>query len=107
MTLRIPQLIRSISVAVLLAAATLSLPAGAIDAAGKSCTLPKGVTLGDGSKVLKDGWEYEDGNTTYICDDGNLIIIIDEKLEPGTPPGRPLGPRVPMVGTGGAALSLR
>ncbi len=110
MTTTMRNLIRTLSVAALLAAAAMSLPAGDVHAWQNTCGeiygVPetKGGHITPGSRVDKNlgngRWKW------YICDDdGNWIIFIDEKLAPGTQPPQPRFPGVFGVPRSGGVLA--
>ena len=114
MTTTMRNLIRTLSVAALLAAAAMSVPAGASHAAQHSCPEVKGVkeTQGGvvpGSRVWAPRDKQGYRGTWYICDDdGSWIIIKDEKVIPDPQPQPPLGPRIHVAPlSGGGVLSPR
>jgi hypothetical protein len=100
MTTTMHMLVRTLSVAALLAAATISLPAGAVHAEQKHCppvkTDPHG---GKGGGGWVPGSKFGTGNKTYICDDDGSWIIITDAAH--TEPGGPVPTGRPHAGTGG------
>jgi uncharacterized membrane protein len=113
MTTTMRNLIRTFSVAALLAAAAMSVPAGAVHAEQNTCGEIYGVSETKGGHVVPgsrvDKYLGNGRWKTYICDDdGNWIIFIDEKLDPGAQPPHPLGTRVHVAPlSGGGVLSPR
>jgi len=115
MTTTMRNLIRTFSVAALLAAAAMSVPAGAVHAEQNRCPEVKGVSETKGGNVVPGSrvWVPRDkqgySGTWYICDDdGSWIIIKDEKVIPDPQPWPPLGTRIHVAPlSGGGVLSPR
>ncbi len=111
MTTTIRNLIRTLSVAALLAAAAMSIPAGDVHAEQKVCPPVKADPYGGkGGGGWVPGSTFGAGKKIYICDDdGTWIIITDELVaNPDTQPPHPLGPRVPVTRlSGGGVLAQR
>ena len=113
MTATIGHVIRTLSVAALLVAAAMSLPAGDIQA-GAPCqnnpvgTPPRNCCVYKGVEYIP-GSHFSVRNQDYTCDDGGeWIIITDEKFDPGTPPPSSPFPRVSVTpGPDGGVRSPR